>query len=242
MASQSDQFLAEVDGVLRSTLVDKSSRHSFTDQLTQMAQNDYLLNSRHEALGSTGKKKCEVTRRRNDLETNKRKKARKGQSDETEGGPGGELNVTPGSIQTESRNTSNQFIPDQLMQGHYVLGHNFGLGISQNLHDNLNQFGQEGSVSTLPQQPFPGNAQLTQVARLLAAGAPTSLSVARSPFSFFVVLLCGDLPSGCHPEAATQSRACVWPLVPPLPFAAAWVAEHHHAMTIDKHVVWCLLK
>ncbi|KAF8670328.1 hypothetical protein HU200_050876 [Digitaria exilis] len=162
MASQSDQFLAEVDGVLRSTLVDKSSRHSFTDQLTQMAQNDYLLNSRHEALGSTGKKKCEVTRRRNDLETNKRKKARKGQSDETEGGPGGELNVTPGSIQTESRNTSNQFIPDQLMQGHYVLGHNFGLGISQNLHDNLNQFGQEGSVSTLPQQPFPGNAQLTQ--------------------------------------------------------------------------------
>lgn len=29
-----------------------------------------------------------------------------------------------------------------IVQGHYVLGHNFGLGSSQNLHDNLNQFGQ----------------------------------------------------------------------------------------------------
>ncbi|OEL29307.1 Protein FAR1-RELATED SEQUENCE 5 [Dichanthelium oligosanthes] len=163
MASQSDQLLAEVEGMLRSTLDDKSSGPSFMDQLTHMAQNDYLLNSSHEALGSTGKKKCEIARRRNDLETNKRKKARKGQPDETEGGPSGELNITPGSIQTEPRNTSNQFIPDQLMQGHYVLGHNFGLGISQNLNDNLNQFGQASSVSTLQQQPFPGNGQLTQV-------------------------------------------------------------------------------
>jgi signal transduction histidine kinase len=77
MASQSDLLLAEVEGTLRSTLADKSSGHSFTDQLTHMAQNDYLLNSSHEALGSTGKK-CEVTRRRNDPETNKRKKARTG--------------------------------------------------------------------------------------------------------------------------------------------------------------------
>jgi hypothetical protein len=78
MASQSDQLLAEVEGTLRSTLADKSSGYSFTDQLTHMAQNDYLLNSSHEALGSTGKKKCEVTRRRNDPETNKRKKVRTG--------------------------------------------------------------------------------------------------------------------------------------------------------------------
>ena len=78
MASQSDQLLAEVEGTLRSTLADKSSGYSFTDQLTHMAQNDYLLNSSHEALGSTGKKKCEVTRHRNDPETNKRKKARTG--------------------------------------------------------------------------------------------------------------------------------------------------------------------
>ncbi|PVH35849.1 hypothetical protein PAHAL_7G291300 [Panicum hallii] len=161
MASQSDLLLAEVEGTLRSTLADKSSGHSFTDQLTHMAQNDYLLNSSHEALGSTGKK-CEVTRRRNDPETNKRKKARTGQSDETKGGPSGEMNITPGSIQAEPRNTSNPFIPDQLMHGHYVLGHNFGLGISHNLHDNLNQFGQASSVSTLQQQPFPGNGQLTQ--------------------------------------------------------------------------------
>lgn len=39
-----------------------------------------------------------------------------GQSEETKGGPSGEMNITPGSIQTESRNTSNPFIPDQLMQ------------------------------------------------------------------------------------------------------------------------------
>ncbi|CAL5025451.1 unnamed protein product [Urochloa decumbens] len=161
VASQSDQLLAEVEETLRATLADKSG-HSFMDQLTHIAQNDYLLDSSHEALGSTGKKRCEVAHRRNDLETNKRKKARKGQPDETEGGPSGELNITPGDIQTEPRNTSSQFIPDQLMQGHYVLGHNFGLGISQNLHDNLNQFGQASSVSTLQQQPFPGNGQLTQ--------------------------------------------------------------------------------
>jgi hypothetical protein len=38
-----------------------------------------------------------------------------GQSDETKGGPSGEMNITPGSIQAEPRNTSNPFIPDQLM-------------------------------------------------------------------------------------------------------------------------------
>jgi len=39
-----------------------------------------------------------------------------GQSDETKGGPSGEMNIIPGSVQTETRNTSNPFIPDQLMQ------------------------------------------------------------------------------------------------------------------------------
>ena len=29
-----------------------------------------------------------------------------------------------------------------VQQEHYVLRHNFGLSTSQNLHDNLNQFGQ----------------------------------------------------------------------------------------------------
>jgi hypothetical protein len=77
MASQSDNLLVEVEGSLLSTLSDKSSGHSLTDQLTHMAQNDYLLSSGLEGIGSTGKK-CEVARRRNDSETNKRKKARKG--------------------------------------------------------------------------------------------------------------------------------------------------------------------
>lgn len=162
MASQSDNLLVEVEGSLLSTLSDKSSGHSLTDQLTHMAQNDYLLSSGLEGIGSTGKK-CEVARRRNDSETNKRKKARKGQPDATDGGPTrGELNIAPGSFQSEPSNDSNQFIPDQLMQGHYVLGHNFGLGTSQNLHDNLNQFDQASSASTLQQQPFTGNGQLTQ--------------------------------------------------------------------------------
>ncbi|XP_062182494.1 protein FAR1-RELATED SEQUENCE 5-like [Phragmites australis] len=162
MASQSDQLLAEVERTLQSTLADKSSGFSIKDQLTHMVQNGYLLSSGNEAQSSTGKK-CEVARRKNDLETNKRKKARKGQPDETEAGPReGELNITPGSNQSEPKNASNPFLPDQLMQGHYVLGHNFGLGSSQNLHDNLNQFGQASSVSTLQQQPFPGNGHLTQ--------------------------------------------------------------------------------
>lgn len=77
MASQSDNLLVEIEGTLLSTLSDKSSGHSLTDQLTHMTQNDYLLSSGLEGIGSTGKK-CEVARRRNDLETTKRKKARKG--------------------------------------------------------------------------------------------------------------------------------------------------------------------
>ncbi|PWZ39178.1 hypothetical protein Zm00014a_005402 [Zea mays] len=42
-----------------------------------MAENDYLLSGGLEGIGSTGKK-CEVARRRNGLDTNKRKKAKKG--------------------------------------------------------------------------------------------------------------------------------------------------------------------
>ncbi|WVZ87125.1 hypothetical protein U9M48_033817 [Paspalum notatum var. saurae] len=122
MASQSDQLLAEVEGTLRSTLADKSAGHSFMEQLTHITQNDFLLGSSHEAVGSTGKKKCEVARRRNDLENNKRKKARKGRPDETEGEPRGELNITPGNIQSEPRNASTQFIPDQLMQARTLCG------------------------------------------------------------------------------------------------------------------------
>ncbi|GJN01759.1 hypothetical protein PR202_ga19052 [Eleusine coracana subsp. coracana] len=124
--------------------------------------NEYLLNGSNEAQCSN-RKKFEVARRRNDLESKKRKKTRKDtvQPDETAVGPRGELNITPGSIQSEPRNASNQFLQDQLMQGHYVLGHNFELGSSQNLHDNLNQFDQ-ASISTLQQQPFPGNGQLSQ--------------------------------------------------------------------------------
>ncbi|KAL6843706.1 hypothetical protein ACP4OV_026277 [Aristida adscensionis] len=164
MASQSDQLLAEVERTVQSTLTDKSSLgHSIKDHFTRMAHMDTLLSSGNEAQSSTGKKKSEVARRKNDLETNKRKKARKDveHPDEAMAGPRDEeLNITPESIQSEPRNASNQFLTDQLIQGHYVLGHNFGLGNSQNLHDNLNQFGQASAVSTLQQQPFPGNGQL----------------------------------------------------------------------------------
>lgn len=31
---------------------------------------------------------------------------------------------------------------DFLVQGHYILGQSYGLGTSENLHNNLNQFGQ----------------------------------------------------------------------------------------------------
>uniref|UniRef100_A0A804MPM1 Uncharacterized protein n=1 Tax=Zea mays TaxID=4577 RepID=A0A804MPM1_MAIZE len=93
-----------------------------------MAENDYLLSGGLEGIGSTGKK-CEVARRRNGLDTNKRKKAKKGQPDAIDGGPTGrELNIGQASFHSEPSNASNQFIPDQLMQGHYVLDHNFGPG------------------------------------------------------------------------------------------------------------------
>jgi hypothetical protein len=42
-----------------------------------MAENDYLLSGGLEGIGST-RKKCEVSRRKNGLDTNKRKKAKKG--------------------------------------------------------------------------------------------------------------------------------------------------------------------
>ncbi|PWZ17595.1 putative ubiquitin-conjugating enzyme E2 24 [Zea mays] len=78
-----------------------------------MAENDYLLSGGLEGIGSTGKK-CEVTRRRNGLDTNKPKK---GQPDATDGGPTGrELNIGQACFHSEPSNASNQFIPAQLMQ------------------------------------------------------------------------------------------------------------------------------
>uniref|UniRef100_A0A0E0KV76 Protein FAR1-RELATED SEQUENCE n=1 Tax=Oryza punctata TaxID=4537 RepID=A0A0E0KV76_ORYPU len=113
----------------------------------------------------TGKKKSEVYRHKNALVANKKQKTRKDMRhpDEAAAGPrDGELNMTPDNGQSEPRNSPNQFLPDQLMQGHYILGHSYGLGTSENLHNNLNQFGQASSVPTLQQQAFPGNNQLTQ--------------------------------------------------------------------------------
>ncbi|KAM0841717.1 hypothetical protein ACQ4PT_058836 [Festuca glaucescens] len=132
-------------------------------QLTHMDQNDYPLGNSNEAQKSIGKKKSEVARRGNGLEANKRQKRRKGPCDKAEAGPrDGELTITPDSMQTVPRTATDQFLPDQLMHGHYVLGHNFSLSTSHNLHDDLNQFGQASTVPTLQQQPFPGNGQLTQ--------------------------------------------------------------------------------
>ncbi|KAL5214273.1 hypothetical protein ABZP36_003425 [Zizania latifolia] len=166
MASQSDQLIEGVERTLQSTLADKSSVGPFIkDQLNRMVQNDNLLSSSNEAEKSIGKKKSEVYRHRNALVTNKRQKTRKDarHPDEVATGPrDGELNMTPDNTQLEPRNSPNQFLPDQLMQGHYMLGHNFGLGTSQNLHNSLNQFGQASSVPTLQQQAFPGNNQLAQ--------------------------------------------------------------------------------
>uniref|UniRef100_I1PPW8 Protein FAR1-RELATED SEQUENCE n=1 Tax=Oryza glaberrima TaxID=4538 RepID=I1PPW8_ORYGL len=52
---------------------------------------------------------------------------------------------------------------DFLVQGHYILGQSYGLGTSENLHNNLNQFGQASSLPTMQQQAFPGNNQLSQL-------------------------------------------------------------------------------
>ncbi|KAM3389046.1 hypothetical protein ACQJBY_011279 [Aegilops geniculata] len=152
LASQSDQLNEGIERTLQSTLAAKSSVvHSIKDQLTRMVQNDYPLGNSSEAQKSTGKKMSEVTRRGNCEETNKRQKQRKGHSGEAAAGPRErEVNVT------------DQFLPDQLMQGHYVLGHNFVLSTSQNLRDNLNHFDQASAVPTLQQQPFPGNGELTE--------------------------------------------------------------------------------
>lgn len=164
VASQSDQLIEGVERTLQSTLADKSSIvHSIRAQLTHMDQNDYPLGNSNEAQKSIGKKKSEVARRGNGLETNKRQKRRKGPCDEAAAGPrDGELTITPDSMLTVPRTATDQFLPDQLMHGHYVLGHNFSLSTSHNLHDDLNQFGQASTVPTLQQQPFPGNGQLTQ--------------------------------------------------------------------------------
>jgi hypothetical protein len=77
MAGQSDELLAQVYKTLQSTLSDKSSGNSIKDQSTRMVQNEYPLSSSNEAQGASGKR-FGVSRRRNDLESNKGKKARKG--------------------------------------------------------------------------------------------------------------------------------------------------------------------
>uniref|UniRef100_A0A0E0H5Y5 CCT domain-containing protein n=1 Tax=Oryza nivara TaxID=4536 RepID=A0A0E0H5Y5_ORYNI len=149
-------------GVKRAT-AKAPSRQALAERRRRGARGQFL--GKEGAKKSTGKKKTEVYRHKSAVVTNKMQKTRKDTRHPDEAATGtrdGELNMTPDNRQSEARNSPNQFLPDQLMQGHYILGQSYGLGTSENLHNNLNQFGQASSLPTMQQQAFPGNNQLTQ--------------------------------------------------------------------------------
>ncbi|WOK94751.1 protein FAR1-RELATED SEQUENCE 4 isoform X1 [Canna indica] len=168
MVNHSDQLLEQVEQILQTRLLEKPSASG-----TAKGQPHNLIDSGNlshdngnETQKSGGKKKNNGgTRRRhqNEVEVNKRQKARKGPSEESEVAiRDSEPHLPANSIPSQPRNPSNQFLaPNQFMQGSFVSSHQFGLGPLQGFHP-MTQFGQDSSASTLPQQPFQTSAHFTQ--------------------------------------------------------------------------------
>ncbi|XP_042382142.1 protein FAR1-RELATED SEQUENCE 4-like isoform X2 [Zingiber officinale] len=161
MVNHSDQLLDEVEQILQARLLEKPAISG-----TSKGHPHNLIDSRNSSHGTgndpqkpSGKKKSNGgTRRRNEneVELNKRQKARKEVSARDN-----ETHVPPNSISSQPRNPGNQFlVPNQFMQGPFVAPHQFGVGAMQGYP--MSQFGQDSSASTLPQQPFTNSSHFTQ--------------------------------------------------------------------------------
>ncbi|KAG6513904.1 hypothetical protein ZIOFF_024241 [Zingiber officinale] len=167
MVNHSDQLLDEVEQILQARLLEKPAISG-----TSKGHPHNLIDSGNSSHGTgndpqkpSGKKKSNGgTRRRNEneVELNKRQKARKGQPDDAEvSARDNETHVPPNSISSQPRNPGNQFlVPNQFMQGPFVAPHQFGVGAMQGYP--MSQFGQDSSASTLPQQPFTNSSHFTQ--------------------------------------------------------------------------------
>ncbi|CAL9779964.1 unnamed protein product [Musa acuminata subsp. burmannicoides] len=168
MVNHSDQLLEQVEQILQAKLLEKPSvsgtskgqPHNLIDSVNPGQDNG------NETQKPSGKKKNNGgTRRRqqNEVEVNKRQKARKGPSDEAEVAiRDSESHIPPTSMPSQPGNPSTQFLaPNQFMQGPFVTSHQFGLGAVQGFHP-MTQFGQDSSAQTLPPQPFPSSSHFTQ--------------------------------------------------------------------------------
>ncbi|KAJ0975827.1 hypothetical protein J5N97_017792 [Dioscorea zingiberensis] len=168
MISQSDQVLEQVETILQTTLVEKTSPPNGTKAQPQKVVGSANLchdNNENQKIGGRKKKEGVVRRRPHGiLEPNKRQKGQNGQSNQLEASTmDTEQPVTLDSIPLQPRLPPNQFLtPSHFMQAPYVTGHHqFGLGTNQGFHA-MTQFNQDSSAVALQQQPFHGGAHLTQ--------------------------------------------------------------------------------
>ncbi|KAG6519876.1 hypothetical protein ZIOFF_016905 [Zingiber officinale] len=170
MVSHSDQLLDQVEQILQAKLLEKPSISG-----TSKGHPNNLIDSGNSSHGTgndpqkpSGKKKSNGgTRQRhqNEVELNKRQKARKGQTDDAEMSTRDNEAHAPPSNVSQPRNPANQFlVSNQFMQGPFMTSHQFGVGAMQGYHP-VNQFGQDSSAPTLSQQPFPNSSHFTQVVR-----------------------------------------------------------------------------
>ncbi|XP_042467738.1 protein FAR1-RELATED SEQUENCE 12-like [Zingiber officinale] len=167
MVSHSDQLLDQVEQILQAKLLEKPSISG-----TSKGHPNNLIDSGNSSHGTgndpqkpSGKKKSNGgTRQRhqNEVELNKRQKARKGQTDDAEMSTRDNEAHAPPSNVSQPRNPANQFlVSNQFMQGPFMTSHQFGVGAMQGYHP-VNQFGQDSSAPTLSQQPFPNSSHFTQ--------------------------------------------------------------------------------
>nr|CAD1834562.1 unnamed protein product [Ananas comosus var. bracteatus] len=170
MVNHSDQLLEQVEQILQTRILPKPSlSNAPKEQSHNLIECERIQNDdSNENQKVSGKRKNIVGASRksqNEVETScKRHKIRRGQSEEVEVVPrDDELHITPIGIPPQPRNPpNNQFLAQShFMPGPYLTAHQFGLGATQSFHP-LTQFNQDSSSSTLQQQPFHGNANITQ--------------------------------------------------------------------------------
>ncbi|PKU65844.1 protein FAR1-RELATED SEQUENCE 7 isoform X2 [Dendrobium catenatum] len=174
MENQSNQILEQVEQILQTKLLEKTSMNNFSKGQSQsQIQGEGIDNENNgESRRSSGKKKNDATVRRrqqNGMDMSKQYKGLTGKSDAVEVSmDANDPLMASNEIPSQTRNSSNQiFPPSQSFQGPYIPGHQFGLGSFHGFHGTP-QFTQEFSAPVLQQQSFPGETHLGQASEMHA--------------------------------------------------------------------------
>ncbi|XP_020598484.1 protein FAR-RED IMPAIRED RESPONSE 1-like isoform X2 [Phalaenopsis equestris] len=174
MENQFDQILEQVEQILQTKLLEKTSMNILSKgQLQIPTQVEGIDNENNgESRRLSGKKKKDATahrRQQGSMEMSKQYKGLKGKSDAVNVAmDAGDPLMASNEIPFQGRNSSTQFFhPSQSFQGPYIPGHQFGIGSFQGFHGTP-QFTQEFSAPVLQQQSFPGEANLGQASEMHA--------------------------------------------------------------------------